>query len=360
MENQKLTLEDFISELKEKQNLFYFYVPNTQGNTSGAVAYIYDLVATLREMGYKSTILHDKDYMTPLWMGTNYANLPHIPFEKVVVKPSDFLFLPEVWVESFYSDMRENNVKLPWEVVVISQVYDYIFYNLSAGARWAQFGIKQVITTTEKQKEHIEKFFRNMDISVVNPYIHEEFKPSEKPQAPKIFLYTRDKSRGEKIEKQFHLEYPQYAWIPFVITNNMDRTEFANTLRDCCLTVWVDEISAFGTFPLEAMKSGVPVIGKIPEMMPEWMGTETSGAYNIKDNGIWVLNNLSIPNYIAMYMDEWFTDTLNADTYTSMQETASKYSKENFEIQTMTAFEHIVSERIQKLEEILKSNSTNA
>lgn len=355
MENKQLTIDDFIQDLKENQNSFYFYVPNTKGNTSGAVAYIYDMVSTLSEFGYKATILHDKEYMKPLWMGASYSNLPHSSFEKVTVKPSDFLFLPEVWVETFYADMRENNIKLPWEVVVISQVYDFIFYNLNSGVRWSNFGIKSVITTTEKQKDYINKFMRNMDISVINPYIHDEFKPSDKPQQPKIFLYTRDKMRGQKIEKQFHLQYPQYAWVPFVITNNMDRKEFSKNLSECCLSVWVDEISAFGTFPLESMKCGVPVIGKIPEMMPEWMGEETSGQYKIKDNGIWVLNYLSIPEYIAQFMDEWFTDTLNPEVYTSMQGTAEKYSKENFKNQTRETFNSLVEKRIQKLEEAKKS-----
>ena len=31
-------------------------------------------------------------------------------------------------------------------------------------------------------------------------------------------------------------------------------------------------LSSFGTFPIECMKSNTPVIGKIPRMVPEWMG----------------------------------------------------------------------------------------
>ena len=345
MENQKLTFEDFINQLKENQGSYYFYVPNTKGNTSGAVAYIYDMVAVLREKGYNAYILHDKEYMTPMWMGNNYDKLPHMPFEKIVVKPSDFLFLPEAWVQSFYADMRENNIKLPWEVVVISQVQDLIFYNLNAGIRWSQFGINSVITTSEVQKERIDRFMRNMNISVISPYIHDEFKPSEKPQNPKIFLFTRDKTRGEKIQKEFYLTYPQYSWIPFVVTSNMDRSEFASNLRECCLALWVDEISSFGTFPLECMKSGVPVIGKVPDMIPEWINAET-------DNGIWVTSYTTMIDYIAQYMDEWFVDSLDKNAYNIMAETAAKYSKENFVKATIETFENLLKNRIQKLEEI--------
>lgn len=348
--NNQPTIDDLVNKMKNNDSSFYFYVPNTKGNVSGAVAYIYDVVAALRERGYKAFILHDKEYMTPLWMGGNYSKLPHIAFEKLKLSAIDFLFLPEAWVQSFYSDMRQNNIKLPCEVVVVSQVYDLIFFGLESGTRWSHFGIKNVLTTSKVQKGYIEKFMRGQNVHCVNPYIHDDFKPSEKPTTPKIFLFTRDKSRGEKIEKQFHIQYPQYAWVPFVRVSNMDRSQFADTLKDCCLSVWVDEISSFGTFPLESMKCGVPVIGKIPELMPEWMGTEENGKYHLKDNGIWLLNYLSIPEYIAQYLDEWVTDTLNENVLPKMQETAAQYNEGKFKEELETFVKALIDGRIQTFE----------
>jgi UDP-N-acetylglucosamine:LPS N-acetylglucosamine transferase len=90
-------------------------------------------------------------------------------------------------------------------------------------------------------------------------------------------------------------------------------------------------------------------------MMPEWMGSEDDGKYSIKDNGIWLLNNTAIPDYIAQFLDEWFTDTLNPETYTVMSEMANKYNKQNFERQTVETLEKLVASRIQKLEEINKT-----
>jgi hypothetical protein len=54
--------------------------------------------------------------------------------------------------------------------------------------------------------------------------------------------------------------------------------DFANFLKDSFVSVWVDNESAFGTFPLESMISGTPVIGKIPNLKPDWMS---------ENNGVW-------------------------------------------------------------------------
>jgi hypothetical protein len=44
--------------------------------------------------------------------------------------------------------------------------------------------------------------------------------------------------------------------------------EFANTLKDCMLSVWIDRTSSFGTFPLESMKCNVPVMELYLKLLP--------------------------------------------------------------------------------------------
>ena len=46
-------------------------------------------------------------------------------------------------------------------------------------------------------------------------------------------------------------------------------------------------IHQFGTYPLESMVSKTPVIGKVPNMKPDWLNDE---------NGVWTyeLNNIQI------------------------------------------------------------------
>jgi hypothetical protein len=59
-------------------------------------------------------------------------------------------------------------------------------------------------------------------------------------------------------------------FITFKELRGIPKAQFAEELGKSCLAVWIDDQAGFGTFPLEAMQSGTPVIGKIPNMVPEW------------------------------------------------------------------------------------------
>lgn len=353
--------ELIISELKEKKSSFYFYVPPSNGVPAASISYVYDFVDIMRESGYEAFLIHDKDYKKPMWMGGNYHNLPHIQFEDLKVKASDFLFIPEVYVQPFFSDMNQNGIKLPCEVVVLSQVQNLILHSLDIGAEWYHWGVRNVVTTTEKQKNYISKILRGLDIEVVSPYIHDDFKPSEKPQKPVIIIQSRDKKEGQKLANEFSRKYPHYAWIPFKYLSKMDRADYAKNISECCLAVWVDDISSFGTFPLECMKSGVPVIGKIPNMMPEWMGEVNEGQYKIKDNGIWMLSSFdNMSEYIEKFIDQWLLDRIGDDIYTQMEETAVKYDKNNTKEQIMKTIDTLFERRIERVNRIFeKQNKAN-
>lgn len=343
------SIDTAITKIKNKESNFYFYVMNSKGIPSASVGFVYDLVAIFRERGYNAHILHEDDYMTPLWMGGNRDKLPHVKLKDLKITRYDFLFLPEVIVQSFYSDLNQSNIKLPCEVIVLSQVYDLIHHSLDFGTHWYHFGIKNVITTTEAQKHFIEDCMRNLSVQVINPYIHDDFKPSDKPQKPFVLVHSRDQKQGELMAKRFWQMYPQYRWVPFKFLSKCDRSEFAESIRESCLAVWIDEESSFGTFPLECMKSGVPVIGKIPEIMPEWMGDNNEGGYKVRGNGEWVLSKMEIMSKIAAFMDAWLLDNLDESFYSVMAETASKYTKENTAKQTFEVLENLIVDRIEKL-----------
>lgn len=353
MDKQQRILQD----LQEKLSDYYFYIPPT-AVPSGAVAYVYDLVDILRENGYKAHILHDKEFQTPMWMGGNYHNLPHVQFEQLKIKASDFLFIPEVYVQPFFSDMKQNNIQLPCEVVVLSQVQDLILHSLDMGAQWYHFGVRNVITTTNAQKEYINRLMVGLHTDVVTPYIHDEFKPSDKPQKPIVLVHTRDAKKGEKLINEFTRLHPHYAWVPSKSLSKMDRGAYANHMRECCLAVWVDDISSFGTFPLECMKSGVPVIGKVPDMMPEWMGEEVDGQYKINSNGTWVLSShTKLSDLVSLFMDRWLTDTLDEKVYEDMAETAANYTREHTKEQTLKVFKGLTERRIERINTIFEKQN---
>ena len=77
------------------------------------------------------------------------------------------------------------------------------------------------------------------------------------------------------------------------------------------------------------MACGTPVIGKVPNMKPEWMSDT---------NGVWTyeLNNMS--DIVAEYTQNWLEDNISEGLYESGYETVSKYQQtEEFETQVVSS-----------------------
>jgi glycosyltransferase involved in cell wall biosynthesis len=114
--------------------------------------------------------------------------------------------------------------------------------------------------------------------------------------------------------------------------------EFAEALSECIVSVWVDNESTFGTFPIESMKSNVPVIGKTPETKPEW----------ISDNGMWVTKEDEMNDMIASYILSWiYNSEVYNDFEEKMKETASRYDKNTFNENVKSIFETIYKNRVE-------------
>ena len=110
----------------------------------------------------------------------------------------------------------------------------------------------------------------------------------------------------------------------------LSENDFASYLKDCFLSVWIDETSGFGTFPLESMKCGVPVIGKVPSLFPHWLNS---------DNGIWVNEDIKLPDFVADFLQNWLEDNINQDLYVNMEKTVNELvNKETFENNVIELF----------------------
>ena len=107
--------------------------------------------------------------------------------------------------------------------------------------------------------------------------------------------------------------------------------EFATSLKECMLSVWIDDNSTFGTFPIESMTCGVPVLGKIPNLIPDWLN---------QDNGIWIQDVITYSDIIADFIQNWLEDNIGPKIYEESEKTSSKYSNyEKFESSVTSTFE---------------------
>lgn len=358
MSEQLEKIKESIEKIENKDFGIYFFTIDTKGNPTAGVATIYEHVKKLRELGYNANILHDKnDYKLredeegmgiAEWLGEEYANLPHVSIEsqKLQVGPSDFVVIPEA-----FASIIKQTVSFPCKRIVFLQSYEYIFEMLEIGEGWEQFGITDVITTNKSLSEYAQSVFRGLRTDIIPVGIPEYFKNSTEPKIPTIAMSARDKRELLKIVKIFYQKYPHYRFVTFRDMSGLPREMFAKELAKSFVSVWVDELSSFGTFPLESMRTKTPVIGKIPRMVPEWMGSvDQKGNLNLNDNGIWTPNLNSIPDIIATMVGLYLEDAIPENILNGMSEWENKYSTEESDKILSEVYKNIFDRRIVELQ----------
>jgi glycosyltransferase involved in cell wall biosynthesis len=332
-----------IQNLRSKKSKVYFFVHDTKGNAKASIKYIYDLALALKNEGFNAIILHEKSDYTGVgsWLGESYmTELIHqaIEGQNLEIAPEDFLVVPEIF--GFMMDQVKN---LPCGKIVLTQSYAYMLETLQPGQTWNQFGFLKTITTSEVQKEQIAKVMRGQSYDILEPVISDSFVKRELPPLPIIGVHTREQSDTINLIKTFYLRFPQYRWFTFRDLRGLSQEEFANAISECYVSVWMDRESAYGTFPLESMKVGVPVIGLTPNLIPDWMN---------ETNGIWIKDQLLLPEVIADWTQNWLEDNISPEIYASMEETVSKLpSQETFNNKAVELFSEYLDMRAQAMEE---------
>jgi hypothetical protein len=355
IEVQIAQLTSAINDLENKNFSIYFFTLDTKGNPTAGIANIYEHVKILNGLGYKASILHEKnDYKLKAdengqgiseWLGEDYASLPHVSIEgqNLNISPSDIIVIPEI-----FSNIMDQVKAFPCKKVVLSQSYDYLLELLPIGKRWnVDYGFNDVITTSEKQAEYLKNLFPSLKTHIVPVSIPSYFKDSDKPKIPVVSILTRNHGDAAKIAKSFYLQYPVYKWVTFKELRGLPRQEFAKELAKSCLAVWIDDTSGFGTFPLEAIESNTAVIGKMPNLIPEWMEkTDEEGNLVIKNNGVWTNTTINIPELIATYLKVWLEDSVPSDLINGIKESQGQYT-EGKQIELLTSvYQTLIEDRI--------------
>jgi hypothetical protein len=343
-------LEKSIQNMKDKNSRLYFVVQDTKGNAKGSIRHIYQIAYTLKTNGYNPIILHEnKEYFgVGDWLGQKYMDeLPHKSIDggNLEISPDDLLIIPEIF--GYIMDQVKN---LPCGKIVLTQAYDHIFETLEPGQTWNQLGFYKCITTSETQKEYVDKIMRKISFDIIEPVISDSFVKSEFPPKTIISIHTRDQRDTVNIIKQFYARFPQYRWITFRDLRGLTEKEFVNAMKDSFVSIWVDQNSSFGTFPLESMKMGIPVIGLVPNLQPGWLN---------EDNGLWLVNKNTIVDVAADYVQNWLEDNINPELYTAMKKTVEEFSNySKFEKQVLDVFGDMIDTRRKSFEEQLNKLET--
>lgn len=356
-----LKLRELKEKVKSKQGRLFFFVADTQGTPMASIEYIYRIAKILHDEGHPVFMLHEKEKFIGVrdWLGNEHANLKHLSLSAMnenkdfQITGADTFFIPELYAD-FFKKLWES--KLPSDTVIICQSHTFVFKYLNAGESWSYYNIDDVITTSGKMKEFLEEYQRAKNIYVINPPITHEFSPSTEPQKPIISIISRVQDDIERVAKLFYQKYPMYSWVTFRTLGNMKKENFASTLKETCMAVWLDDYSSFGTFPLECMASGVPVIIKIPDLIPEWAEhlNEADGSIKFADNAIYVSNILAMPDYIAKFLEAWLLGDVPNVLYENMKKTSGRYTEQNFNEQVKRTFEKIFERKLGRIDQTIK------
>ena len=345
MELEKIEkIERSVETLKNKTSRIYFLVQDTKGNPMASVKYTYDVALTLKNNGYNAIIIHETNEYKGVseWIDERYNEIPHqsIEGQNLAISPEDFIVIPEV-----YGHVMDQLKSYPCGKIVLCQAYDHMLETLPPGVSWSQYGFLKCITTSETQKKYITNLFRSVSVDVITPIISDTFTKKDKPSKPIISIHTRDSRDTAKIIKTFYLKYPQYRWITFRDMRGIKQEDFANFLKDSFLSVWVDNESGFGTFPIESMIAGTPVIGKIPNLRPEWLN---------ENNGVWTYQFNDIVDIISNFTQNWLEDNINDELYTNMEEMGAKFqNRDSYTNEVTTLFNEYFETRLTTFEEQL-------
>jgi hypothetical protein len=118
----------------------------------------------------------------------------------------------------------------------------------------------------------------------------------------------------------------------------MSYEEFSNNLKECMVSLWVDDDSTFGTFPLESMKCDVPVIGKIPDTEPDWLS----------ENGMWTYDGNKLVDILGTYILAWIEGVeLTQEVKDKMKDTLLPYKKDITENNILSVFNSFKNKRIE-------------
>ena len=365
-------IETEIGKLKDKSFKVLFYVPDAKNNATGYISYIYQMALTLQQLGYNVKMLYqlDNEYTAeelkklnlenqPIddnrvfvgvteSLGEKYVALEHanIQNEELEVSPSDFLIIPEV-----YSSVMNQTKKLSCKRIVLTQNYNYLTDFIQVGVSWANFGITDTITSCLNQAELVNSVFPYVKTKVLTPYIPSYFYEGNEPKKLIVNIITKSQKDANKIIKPFYWKYPMYKWVSFRDLRSYPREMFADYLREGAITIWVDSDTQFGYAPLEAIKSGNIVIGKIPELIPEWMLSEDKT--QLLDNGIWFNDINSVHKIIADVIRTWINDDIPSEITDAMKETAKKYSFDEYKVNLDNLINSYINERVKEFQEVI-------
>ncbi|MCD8206312.1 MAG: hypothetical protein LUD72_00075 [Bacteroidales bacterium] len=373
-------VKDTIEQMENGDFTIYFFVVDGRNVPNGTLAYIYDLAKTIKDLGYNvkmayqlpneytATELHrikkKGKHIDPSrifegvgeWLGEEYASIEHVNTApgNWSLGPCDILFIPEALTSLMQLTYKKHVAS---ERIVVLSSYDNVMDFIPAGMEWANFGIADVVSPSQKQVDLLQKVFPYIRPTILPPRIHDCFRKPLKPQKLIVNIVSKSQRDVNKVIKPFFLRYPVYKFIAFRDLRGFPREKFAEMLQEGAITIWMDDSTPFGYSALEAMRCGNIVIGKIPDEIPDWMSDGDGG---VRSCAFWTYDINTIPDILSQVIATWMRDKMPEELISERDSLPNEYTTAHWESNVKEYIEHIVATMKQRFKYVLAHEETLA
>jgi len=364
-DEQMNKISNSIKAIENKSSKFLFSIPQIE-SPSALIYEIYFHAHVVEQMGFEVNILTDDDYKIPDYIEDELINKTHKSMNKakLMVGPHDIMVIPEI-----HTNVMEVTKDLPCKRVMLLQSIDYLYNALIPGTSPSDFGVKDILTTSETLKDLMNLYFdvygfkiKHYDLGIPN-----YFNDDGRPKKPIVSIIGRNPNEISKFVKLFYTKYPQYRWITFdaMLSNSkppkpLIRTDFAEKLKNNFAGIWIDRISSFGTFPLECIKAGVIPICLKPDITPDYLIDKTKskgGDFYAKENmGVWTKDYYDLPLLLNDVLTRFLDDSIPNEIYNTMKKESLNYTQEKSQKQLEEIYMGYLNERKEQLEELYENN----
>lgn len=341
-------VKEQIDNIKLKKSNVLFFTPDTS-SPSALVYEIFYHAHLMKREGFNVKIVVDDDNLErPYWIEEDLLDVELVLDNKInmSVSASDMIIIPELLTNVF-----EQTKNLPSIRIGFLQSIDYMLNGLIMGYDWSNFGIKNIITTSEKLSSIVGNFMSGKyNIKHYDIGIPSYFTNRVKNKKPVISMIYRNQSEINKVVKIFYLKYPHYRWVKFDgmlyddSVKKLSRIDFAKRLDESFAVVWLDRLASFGTLPIEALKCKTVPICLNPDIQHDYL------------NDVFSTDNIyEIPDMIAKTLTMYLEDNEELETYLNELDYENKYTQKKSSKEIVNIYNEILNSRMISLEDYINN-----
>mgnify|MGYP001346290731 FL=1 len=224
-ENDLNLIKDFLGEINNKENRYIFYCPDLTFPLQ-SLRTIYQTVSKLKELGFKSYVLHENKGFKADWLREEYnVDILYVNTDtkkksySFPFKPNDTFIVPDGFIgimESVYDNVAITKIVylMSYEGIAVIKQHD-----------WSSLGFNKVISVSQELIDDYRAIYPQLDYYYLPFYVNtQNIKPREDVEnlKPIITLFSRNKKEASQLINIFYNKYGFLNVFDFRVIRTLD------------------------------------------------------------------------------------------------------------------------------------------